>query len=194
MIPLGGGPPPLVPEELQLWQKYLALLSLEDRSRVDPVWAAADTRRRRELIAEARKLIQEVEEERKPPAKATEEERKAPAKAPGASPTASEGDAEPPPLVMLPPPPASPARLIVELPAGAALSINGHQTRPGAPDVSRRVFNSPPLEPGRPYEYTLQARYLLEGAPVVVIRTVTVRAGQTSRVSLAATPTAFRRP
>jgi uncharacterized protein (TIGR03000 family) len=69
---------------------------------------------------------------------------------------------------------AAPATLVVNVPADAVLTIDGSATRSTS---SRRVFESPTLEPGREFHYTLKATYTRDGQPVVLSKTVTVKAG-----------------
>jgi uncharacterized protein (TIGR03000 family) len=73
------------------------------------------------------------------------------------------------------------AQLVVNLPADAKLTIEG---MPTTQTSSRRVFTSPPLEPGTPYYYTLKAEVVRNGQRMVATRDVTVRAGQTTTVTL----------
>lgn len=73
------------------------------------------------------------------------------------------------------------ATLIVALPAEARLTIDDQPTTATA---ARRVFVSPPLQPGRDYVYTLRAEVTRDGQPVSAERTVTVRAGQETSVTI----------
>lgn len=76
----------------------------------------------------------------------------------------------------------APATLIVNLPANARLSIDGHATRATS---AQRIFISPPLEPGRDYVYNLRAEITREdGQPTTTTQQVMVRAGQETRVTL----------
>jgi uncharacterized protein (TIGR03000 family) len=51
---------------------------------------------------------------------------------------------------------------------------------------AQRVFVSPSLNPGREYHYTLKAEWVRDGKPVVVSKEIAVRAGQETRVQIAA--------
>jgi uncharacterized protein (TIGR03000 family) len=75
----------------------------------------------------------------------------------------------------------APATIIVTLPAGATLRFDNTPTQSTSP---RRVFQTPPLEPGQDYYYTLTAQAMQDGQPVTVSRRVDLRAGQTARVAL----------
>jgi uncharacterized protein (TIGR03000 family) len=76
---------------------------------------------------------------------------------------------------------ARPATIVVNLPADARLKVDSTQTRS---TTGRRVFVSPPLEPGRDFSYTLRAEIDRDGQTLATTRDVTVRAGQTSEVTL----------
>jgi uncharacterized protein (TIGR03000 family) len=73
------------------------------------------------------------------------------------------------------------ARLIVALPADAALTIDGVATQATS---SERVFVSPPLERGRDYTYALEATSSRDGQKVIAREEVVVRAGEETRISL----------
>jgi uncharacterized protein (TIGR03000 family) len=73
------------------------------------------------------------------------------------------------------------ATILVTLPSEATLAFDGHVTTQTA---QTRLFISPPLRPGWKYQYVLRAEMVRAGAPVVVTRTVTVRANEETRVSL----------
>jgi len=75
----------------------------------------------------------------------------------------------------------TPATLVVTLPAGAKLMIDDSPTSSTA---ASRVFQTPPLEPGYEYYYTLKAETMQDGKPVQVTNRATVRAGQTTSVRL----------
>jgi uncharacterized protein (TIGR03000 family) len=70
------------------------------------------------------------------------------------------------------------ASLIVELPAGAKLFVDG-QLIPG--DATARRFHTPVLVRGKTYYYDMKAELTVAGKPVVEERKVMVMAGQTVR-------------
>jgi uncharacterized protein (TIGR03000 family) len=76
------------------------------------------------------------------------------------------------------------AKVIVELPAAdAKLIVDGRETKPST--ETRRVFNTPDLEPGREYFYTMRVEYTRDGQPVTETRRVVVRAGAETVASFA---------
>jgi uncharacterized protein (TIGR03000 family) len=82
------------------------------------------------------------------------------------------------------PPPmsaAEPATVVVNLPADAQLTVQGSPTRLTS---SRRVFVSPPLQPGKSYTYTLKAQVVRDGERLSATRTVAVRPGRQSEVTI----------
>jgi uncharacterized protein (TIGR03000 family) len=96
-----------------------------------------------------------------------------------------------PVLLVLPSParpqaPAAPqtANLVVRLPGDARLEVDGQPTRQTG---ALRRFVSPPLEPGRPFSYTLTA-FIEPNNYTKITRTrkVSVRAGQTTEADLRA--------
>jgi uncharacterized protein (TIGR03000 family) len=78
------------------------------------------------------------------------------------------------------------ARLVVRVPANARLTIGGVAT---SSTSAERTFLSPNLVPGQAYYYTLEATYTQSGKPVVVRRSVEVRAGKTTEINLRASRT-----
>lgn len=76
---------------------------------------------------------------------------------------------------------ANEATIIVHLPNDALLKIEDQQMQSQS---NTRVFTSPPLEPGKTYTYTLRAEVNRDGKTVTDQRSVDVRAGQTSEVSI----------
>jgi uncharacterized protein (TIGR03000 family) len=74
-----------------------------------------------------------------------------------------------------------PATLVVDLPADAKLLIDGQATRS---DTAHRVFETPALETGREFSYTLQAQVVRDGKTEVISKEVTVRAGQATEIRL----------
>jgi uncharacterized protein (TIGR03000 family) len=73
----------------------------------------------------------------------------------------------------------SPARLLVQLPADARLSIDGQATTSTS---ASRTFTTPPLQPGRTYHYDLTAVTYRNGDAVRTTQRVNVRAGHDTRV------------
>jgi uncharacterized protein (TIGR03000 family) len=71
-------------------------------------------------------------------------------------------------------------KLIVELPAGASLYIQGHLSRSTR---EQRHFTSPQLEAGRSYPYDLRVELVRDGKPVVETRTVVVKPGEVVRAN-----------
>jgi uncharacterized protein (TIGR03000 family) len=81
-------------------------------------------------------------------------------------------------------PPASssrPATLVVQLPAAARLTINGHRI---SATSATRTFVSRPLQAGKEYAYTLKADLGQDDRQVTVRQRVTLRAGEERRVLL----------
>jgi uncharacterized protein (TIGR03000 family) len=74
-----------------------------------------------------------------------------------------------------------PARLIVELPAEATLTIDGEATPLTS---SRRVFQTPAFSADKAYTYEIAATVMVRGKAETVKQTVTVRGGEEKRVSL----------
>jgi uncharacterized protein (TIGR03000 family) len=77
------------------------------------------------------------------------------------------------------------ATIVVTLPADAKLTIDDNPTTSTS---GSRVFVSPALPPGKEYHYTLKAEAVREGKPVKVERTIAVRAGETTPVTLTLPP------
>jgi len=76
---------------------------------------------------------------------------------------------------------AAPARLLVTLPADATLTVDGNATTSTS---SRREFITPPLKPGKDFQYTLKATVQRDGKPVEMEKRVEVRAGKETQVTL----------
>jgi uncharacterized protein (TIGR03000 family) len=77
--------------------------------------------------------------------------------------------------------PANQARLVVHLPPQARLTIDDY------PTMSRsdtRVFDTPPLEPGKTYTYTLRGEINRDGRFIRTTKIVEVKAGELSDVTL----------
>jgi len=75
----------------------------------------------------------------------------------------------------------APGTLIVNLPADARLTFDGVATTSTS---EQRTFRTPPLQTGQDYTYTLRAEVNRDGVSSGVTQVVTVRAGQTTRISL----------
>jgi uncharacterized protein (TIGR03000 family) len=75
----------------------------------------------------------------------------------------------------------APATLLVHLPEGARLTIDGYQPRSTS---GTRWFVTPPLEPGRAFHYELRAEVERGGKRLTQTRQVAVRAGQQSEVTI----------
>jgi uncharacterized protein (TIGR03000 family) len=73
-------------------------------------------------------------------------------------------------------PPRKSARIVVDLPADAKLFVDDQSTRTRS--ASRRVFQSPSLEPGTNYSYRLRAELERDGKKYQQTKTINVRAGQ----------------
>jgi len=88
------------------------------------------------------------------------------------------------PAVAVPVPvPAPNGKVMITLPADAKLSFNGTVA---AGTGSVRTFQTPPLEPGKDYTYTLSAEVMVDGKIQTVSEKVIVRAGEETKVTLAA--------
>lgn len=75
---------------------------------------------------------------------------------------------------------AMPATIVVSLPAGARLTIDGQATTSTS---ATRTFRSPALEEGQ-YSYTLRAEFERDGKTETVSQLVVIRPGRETRVSL----------
>jgi uncharacterized protein (TIGR03000 family) len=75
----------------------------------------------------------------------------------------------------------APATIVVSVPADAKVTIDNNPTTSTS---DRRVFVSPSLPLGRDYHYSVQAKVMRDGKPVTVAKTITVRAGEETQVSL----------
>jgi uncharacterized protein (TIGR03000 family) len=76
-----------------------------------------------------------------------------------------------------------PATITVTLPADARLYFDGKMTRQ---DGALRTFVTPDLRPGKEFSYTAKIEYMRDGRTMTETKTVTVRAGQTTRVEFGA--------
>ena len=70
---------------------------------------------------------------------------------------------------------ATAARVVVRLPADARLFVDDD---PCTLTSAERSFDTPDLQPGVTYRYTIRAEVTRAGRPVTEIKRVTVRAGQ----------------
>jgi uncharacterized protein (TIGR03000 family) len=77
-------------------------------------------------------------------------------------------------------PTASPATIVVSLPADAKLTIDDKAT---SLTGARRLFMTPNLKLGGEYYYTLKAETVRNGKSSVIERVVTVRPGQQTQVT-----------
>jgi uncharacterized protein (TIGR03000 family) len=91
--------------------------------------------------------------------------------------TASAPRIEAPMMAALPP---DAARIVVDVPADAKLFVDGQPTKSTA---SRRVLQSPGLEPGSKYSYLLRAELQRDGRRYQQTKKVAVRAGQETTAS-----------
>ncbi|HEV3445217.1 MAG TPA: TIGR03000 domain-containing protein [Gemmataceae bacterium] len=80
------------------------------------------------------------------------------------------------------------AQVIVQLPADAKLTFDGHPTKSAD---AQRWFITPPLEFGKTFHYTLTADFRRGAEKVTLTKVIAVRAGQRTSVSLNAAGTAF---
>ena len=75
----------------------------------------------------------------------------------------------------------APVTIVVDLPADAKLLIENEATTSTG---ESRVFQSPTLNPGKEYQYTLTAEVVRDGKPIKAEQVVTVKAGQVIPVTL----------
>jgi len=80
----------------------------------------------------------------------------------------------------------APATIVVNVPEGAVLTIDGNTTRS---TDARRVFTTPNLDINSEYVYTFRAEVVREGRTVVETQNVTVRGGSTTEVPFSFTST-----
>lgn len=80
---------------------------------------------------------------------------------------------------LLPPVPTGTARILVRIPTGARLWIDGEAT---SQKSAQRTFLTPKLESGRTHAYELRARWNQDGRVVEETREIHVRANRTTRV------------
>jgi uncharacterized protein (TIGR03000 family) len=74
---------------------------------------------------------------------------------------------------------AAPATVIVDLPADATLMVDEHQTQTTS---GSRTFQTPPLDPGLVFYYTMKAQLRRNGDLLSVTKRVSVRAGEETRI------------
>lgn len=70
------------------------------------------------------------------------------------------------------------AKLVIELPANAKLFIDDMPVKVAA---GVRTFNTPPLEPGKPYYYMVRIEMSRDGEPISETRRIIVHSGQIAR-------------
>jgi uncharacterized protein (TIGR03000 family) len=75
----------------------------------------------------------------------------------------------------------APARILVQLPADAKLTVDGAPTKSTS---ERREFITPSLEPGQTFFYTFRATTMRDGQPIMSEERVQVRAGEVTRVKM----------
>ena len=73
------------------------------------------------------------------------------------------------------------AIIVVTLPEDARLTFDGKAT---VSTGSRRLFITPPLNGGRDFHYTLEAKVMRNGKAETSSKQITVRAGEETRVGL----------
>jgi uncharacterized protein (TIGR03000 family) len=78
-------------------------------------------------------------------------------------------------------PASAEARLVVSVPSDATLTVDGQVTTSTS---TVRVLRTPALAQGSDYAYTLKAEVVRNGQAQSIVRQVTVRAGQETRVDL----------
>lgn len=76
---------------------------------------------------------------------------------------------------------ANEATIVVHLPQNANLTIDGQPTQSRS---ATRIFRSPPLERGKTYTYSLNAEMNRDGQFINAKKTIEVRAGEQSEVTL----------
>jgi uncharacterized protein (TIGR03000 family) len=79
----------------------------------------------------------------------------------------------------------TPARMVVILPPNAMLTVNGEPTKSTG---GERVFETPPLKPGKAYTYELTARVPQPGGEMVTTQRVQVVPGQDTQVVMEQAP------
>jgi uncharacterized protein (TIGR03000 family) len=75
-----------------------------------------------------------------------------------------------------------PARIDVDVPAGAEITFDGVKTTQTG---TTRQFVTPPLATGKEFQYEVKGEWKEDGKPVTMTRRVTVRAGERVTVSFA---------
>ena len=74
-----------------------------------------------------------------------------------------------------------PARITVNVPADAQLSVDGRKIESSS---TERVFSSPDLKPGTKYYYVFTAEVVRDGKTLTAREVVTIEAGKNTTVSL----------
>ncbi len=77
--------------------------------------------------------------------------------------------------------PPRPAEIVVRVPIGAKLWIDGEPTRQTA---TERRFETPPLKSGKTYGYRLRVEFSKDGRPTVWERRIEIRAGEEKVVAI----------
>jgi uncharacterized protein (TIGR03000 family) len=75
----------------------------------------------------------------------------------------------------------APATIVVSVPADAKLLIND---APTTSTSGLRTFESPALETGKDFHYTVKAEAIRDGKTITNSKEITVRGGEETRVSL----------
>jgi uncharacterized protein (TIGR03000 family) len=78
--------------------------------------------------------------------------------------------------------PEQPAELTVEFPAAPDVTLNGAAAEG---EGTARTFRSPPLKPGETYTFDVKAKWTVDGKRYEWDRTVTLGAGERSRLTVA---------
>jgi uncharacterized protein (TIGR03000 family) len=194
----GNGDKPLTAEEQKDWADYLSKLEEADKEEAEKAWKAADLKGKRDLLKQAREYLKkDSKEDTKPITDAEQKEwdatvkklyaddpdglKEAQARWKKADAAGKRALLKQAKENLKGSETAAPATLVVTLPADARLTIAG---APTTSTSSTRVFVSPTLQPGKAYRYTLEASFVQDGKPVVVKKSVRVRAGRQTEVAL----------
>jgi len=82
------------------------------------------------------------------------------------------------------PPTGNSAAIHLRVPSSATVWVDDDRTQQTGPE---RNFATPPLTPGKTFEYQVKAKWMKDGKPVEQTRTVKVRANETSNVDFLST-------